>query len=590
MLSLRSTIRPVWALPVILALLLLPATAAQAGPSKEFKAEGFTWTLPNDWAFSAASPDDKANGIVAKADCESASITAFIYVQQSDLGVDGRVDDVKKAGAEGLGSLVRSKVLDTTLSGVKGKVVVKKVKTDGGDEAHLRTYVIHTGGRFYQLIVQAWFGAHMTQNAGLNGIRQGFRLTKGAGKQDADETFDEVDSGGDGDSGSDDDDGGSDDSDDGIDWPGSGPKREGSCVKLPERNMQWTLPEGPLRWIGATEDIKQESGRFMWAGGMVKRKKGEFEKNTPDNNRLLLDVIIQKTPAGFKPSAFVQGNGAQNLIEKQWRTLPKVITGKTRNKDDIKIGNARGAYVKFEGEHQGAHRVVMLFVVTLRGDLYFFRGIGDGHTDVYKHLAPFVGKALKGVKFLETKEDQRGPLAIDSVPDFASKRGESQSKEKKYTLPGCTFTKPEGMAKVPAGGSMERELRWAGEARSEDGSAYLYFDVSAWQLNISNVANTDPEDIVDKRMEQWKAGGGENALLSKKGKPPFFKKGNFGKGKGLTYKFTGSLGDAPFVEEAWIVKYKGNLLRFRFQYGGVDAEKKLKKLIKTVKKGVKFKK
>ena len=40
------------------------------------------------------------------------------------------------------------------------------------------------------------------------------------------------------------------------------------------------------------------------------------------------------------------------------------------------VANARGAFVKFEGKHNGMHRVVMLSVVVLRGELYFFRGIG----------------------------------------------------------------------------------------------------------------------------------------------------------------------------------------------------------------------
>ena len=589
--SLRTFHLPLAAL-LCAALLLVPTTASVAGPSKEFAAEGFTWSLPDGWAFSAVSPDDKKHGIVAKAECENASISAFIFVQASDLDVTGRVDDIKKAGGEGVGRVVKQAVKDTTLSGVKGKVVVKKIKPDGGGEGHFRTYVIHAGGKFYQLIVQAWHGSHVGQVEGLNGIRKGFRLAKGAGGDDADETFDEVDSGDDSDDSGDgsSDAGGDDSAGDDIDWPAKGPTREGRCVKLPHRNVEWTLEDGPVKWVGGIDDAKAESGRFMWAAGLVPRKKKEFEKDTPDNNRLILDMIMQKAPPGFKPSNFVTGSGAQNLIQKQWRTLTDIDTGKTRNKDDVKIGNARGAFVKFEGKHNGMHRVVMLFVVVLRGELYFFRGIGDGHTDVYRHLAPYVGNSLKGVKFPETKEDQRGPLAIPSVPDFASDRGDDKAKKKKYTLPGVTFEKPEGMAKVPAGGSMERELRWAGEMRSEDGESYLYFDISAWQLNIPNTPNTDPEDVINKRMEQWKAGAGDDALLSKKGKPPFFKKGSFGRGKGLTYRFTGSLDGVPFVEEAWVVKYKANLLRFRFQYGGPDAEKKMKKLIKSVKKGVKFKK
>ncbi len=585
------------ALPILLALLLVPSTAAQAGPKKDFASEGFSWALPDGWVFGTVSPDEKQHGIVAKADCEDASITAYVYTQQSDLDVAGRVNDIKGAGGEGIGRVAKQVVKDTTLGGIKGKVVIKRIKADGGGEGHFRTYVIHTGGRFYQLIVQAWHDSQSGQVEGLNALRRGFQLAKPGKAKHADESFDEVDGGdSDGADGADGADGGGATNGGGggdgrpANWPASGPTLEGRCVKLPEHNLEWTLPDGPLRWIGAIDNPKAESGRFMWAGGRIERKKKEFEKDTPDTNQLILDVIAQKAPPGFKPSDFVTGSRAQDLIQEQWRTLTDINTSKTRNKDEVKVGNASGAYVKFEGTQNGMHRVVMMFVVVLRGQLYFFRGIGDGHTDAYKHLAPHVGKALKGIKFLETREDQRGPLAIESVPDFAAKRGDGHGKEKSYTLPGITFEKPPEMAKVPAGGSMERELRWAGEARSEDGKAYLYFDVSAWQLNISNVPNPKEEDIINKRAQQWKAGAGETASRSKKDKPPFFKKGSFGRGKGLKYEFTGDIDGVPFVEEGYVVKYKNNLLRFRFQYGGEDAEKKLKDLIKSVKKGIKWKK
>lgn len=594
------SLRP--AVPILLALLLLPATAALAGPSKEFTSEGFTWSLPDGWVFSPVSPADKQNGVVAKAECENASIHAFIFMQQSDLGVDGRVKDVQDAGGEGMGTVVRQTVKPTTLSGVKGKVVIKKIKPDGGGEGHLRTYVIHTGGTFYQLIVQAWHGSHVSQTEGLNGIRKGFRLAKGAGGEDADETFDEVDSGsegeGEGDGGGGDADaaGGSDSSTDGgRDWPKNGPTREGNCVKLHNRNVEWTLPEdGPLQWVGAAEDAKQESGRFMWAAARVPREKKEFEKDTPDFNFLMMDMLIQPVPAGLKAADWVQQGGLQNNVVKNFRFLKEPMASKTVLRDETKIGNHTGPWGKFEGTEDGQHRVVMVFTTVLRGEWYLIRAVGTGHTDAYKHLAPVVGKALRGIKFITTQEDQRGPLLIQSVPDFASERGEHKGEEREYTLPGIQFEKPAWMAKIPAGGSMERELRWAGEGRTEDGKEYMYFDISTWQLNIPNTPRKQPEEVIENRIEEWKAGAGPEALLSKKGKPPFYKRGNFGRGKGLYYKFTGHLQETPFTEEGWVVEWKQHLLRFRVQYsGGPDALKKnkeLKAMFKDIRKGVDFKK
>ena len=584
------------AVPALLALLLLPALAVEAGPKKDFESHGFSWSLPDGWAFGTLSPEEKQNGIVAKADCEEASITAYIYVQESDLDVDGRVNDIKGAGGEGVGSVAKQVVKDTTLSGVKGKVVIKRIKADGGGQGHFRTYIIHTGGRFYQLIIQAWHESEKGQVAGLNGVRKGFRLAKAGKAEDADESFDEVGGGSD-DAGSDspgDSSGGNHGGGDAgggapQNWPANGPKLEGRCLKLDHRNVHWDLPEGPLNWVGARDDAKPaptDLSRFAWAAGRIERKKKEFEKDTPDFNTLTMDIWVRQIPAGFKAENFIQNGGAQDFIEKNLRVLTDINTGKSRNKLDVTIGNYTGAFAKWEGEHRGANRVVMMFVVTLRSELYIFLGVGDGHTDVYRTTAPVAADMLKGIKFLETTEDQRGPIAIQSVPDFAAARGEGLGKEKSYTLPGVTFEKPPEMAKIPAGGSMERELRWAGEARSEDGKAYLYFDISAWQLNIPNTPNTDPEEVIGKRAQQWKAGAGETASRSKKDKPPFFKKGSFGKGRGLKYEFTGDLDGVPFTEEGYVVKYKNNLLRFRFQYGGEDAEKKLKDVIKAVKKGI----
>ena len=331
----------------------------------------------------------------------------------------------------------------------------------------------------------------------------------------------------------------------------------------------------------------------MWASGRVKRKKGEFEKNTPDFNHLQMTLLIQPVPPGLKAADWVKQGGLKDNVVKTFRLLESPITGKTVLKDKTKIGNHTGAWGKLEGKHRGAHRVVFAFTTVLRGDWYIWLAVGDGHTDAYKHLRKTVGQALKGIKFLDTTEPTRGPLAIASVPDFAGKRGDGLGKEKGYTLPGIRYEKPEWMAKIPAGSSLERELRWAGEGRTKDGKHYLYFDISHWPLDVQG-PRKKPEEPIEKRMEQWTAGAGDEAKLSKKGKAPFFKRGNFGKGKGLTYKFTGHLGKIPFTEEGWVVQYKQNLLRFRMQYTGTPDElkknKELKAMIKAAKKAVKYQK
>ena len=103
----------------------------------------------------------------------------------------------------------------------------------------------------------------------VNGIRKGFRLLKGAGGPDKDEPMNEVGSGdasGDGGNAMDDieanEDTGAPD-----DWPANGPKLDGTTVRMPERNLEWTLPkDGPFQWAGAIEDVKAEAGQFVLDG------------------------------------------------------------------------------------------------------------------------------------------------------------------------------------------------------------------------------------------------------------------------------------------------------------------------------------
>jgi hypothetical protein len=72
------------------------------------------------------------------------------------------------------------------------------------------------------------------------------------------------------------------------------------------------------------------------------------------------------------------------------------------------------------------------------------------------------------------------------------------------------------------------------------------------------------------------------------GKKLKYKKGSFGKAKGLTYEFAGHLGEEPAIEEGYVVKYKNWMLWIKMQYIGKDAQRAMKDLAKDVKKGLKF--
>lgn len=586
---------------IALASIALLCAPAQAGASKKFEKYGFSWTLPSgDWQFNPMSPSDVNAGFVAKAACTAASVEAIIYTKPTDgLSLGERVQEMKDRGGDGLGEAVRSKVLDTTLSGVKGKVVVQRIKADGGARGQFRKYAIISDGKFYQMLIRSWHGAHESAKDEVNGIRKGFRLLKGAGGPDKDETLTEI--GGsqknqarpeddDDDSEDDEDSSGDDDDDDG--WGPPGPTKTGNKVCLPSHNLEWTIPtDSPFRWVEGIENEKAKEGMFLAAQARMERKKKEFEKDTPDYNQCRISLVIQETPPGHKPVKWVKSSQLQDDIRKD------VFKGETNNsktliKDKVRFGNVKAAYLKMEGKIRGGPATYLYFQKSLKGELYSLRVLVRGHVDRMKQFNKPLGQLLKGLRFVDTKEPQAGPL-LTIVPDFAAKRGSGLGKEKNFNGPGYTFKKPKFMAKVNADRSllsMNRDFKNAFEGRSEDGEAYLYFEIRNYKLNISNTPNPDPEKFVEKRGQDWLAGAGDGASIGgKKGKLKF-KNGKFGTAKGLTYKFTGVLEKAPFIEEGWVVKHKNTMLWLKMQYGGKDAEKKLKPLAKKVRKAMKFKK
>ncbi len=576
---------PVFLSALALAFVLMPLTHASAA-EKEFSDAGVKWKLPDGWSFSPVSGAEKGAGFFAKVECSSASVEVWAYAKATDgLDLAQRAAELKQAGAEGMGSVQKTKVLDTTLSGVKGKVVVQRIQADGGTPGHFRKYVMVSDGKFYQLLMRCWHDAHTSVGDEINAVRQGFRLLKGAGGEDAKETLTEVDAAadkGDAEDGAKEGGSASDEEDDG--WPKNGPKKEGRKVSMLNHNFSWDLPEASkFEWTRATSNVKNKTGNFMSAMARVKRKKKEYEKNTPDNNVAQMDVILLNTNPGFKPVNWIKQGHAKDYVVKQLGALTEVA-GST-NKDSVKFGNHRASFVKLTGTFKGKKRVVMVFVVMLRGQAYFISAIVQGHTDAYKQMAPLVGKAIRGITFPETDEPVRGPL-LGMIPDYAWIRGKDAKKEKTITGPGFQFRKPKTLAQVNIRDSMNRDVRFVGEARSADGKAYFYYEIRTFKLNQPNTPNPKEETFVEKRAQDWEAGAGKEAYLG--GKKLKFKKSSYGKAKGLSYEFTGHLGDEPVMEEGWVVKHKSTLLWIKHQFIGADAEKLLGRLAKDCKKAVKF--
>ena len=136
-------------------------------------------------------------------------------------------------------------------------------------------------------------------------------------------------------------------------------------------------------------------------------------------------------------------------------------------------------------------------------------------------------------------------------------------------------------------GANSPALRVAMESRAADGQTYLYFDVSSYSLAALQKDKKEIEDFVKERETQWKTGAGDTPVTITKGKDPWYET-SLGAAKGVGYRFTGALGGHLFVEQGWVVKQKGNVLIFRAQFGGTDAEKTMDPLFKSVKKSIKF--
>jgi len=566
---------------------LLAGGALAEVPARDFAEHGFRWALPSaDWEFLEVSSADVRSGWVARVKCGVASIEAFAFVGPHDgLSLQERVQEIAQHGADGLGEVAAVATHASTLSGVPGTVVVQRVDGESGAEGHFRTYAIVAGPNFYHLIVRAWSGAHTEQRDAINALRKGFRLLKGAGGEDAEESFDEelgasaarapkaeVK--------------------EGAGFPEGGPVVRDSTVCLPSHNFEWTLPaDSPLQWKGGTKNEKAESGQFLILAGAVERKKQEFEQNTPDHNHCLLSLFIFPAPPGMRVDRYIRNQGGnptpEDFVQKELHWLDEIKTTKTRTGDDVNFGNWKASYAKFEGDYKGQPAAAIVFAAMLKGKLYLLCGQMVGHTDAYQQFAPIIGEALKGIRFPDTKEWIAGPL-LGAVPEFTAKRGESADAEKEYIGPGFTFLKPEGMARLQIKDSMNQDLRHACEGRSEDGEKYVYFEIRSWKLNIANTPNKRPEEVVTPRIQEWEANAGEGNETGKNAKGIAWKNGNFNGAKGITYEFKGFLEGKPFTEEGWVVQHKSNLYSIRLQLGGEGAENDMKDMVKKLKKGLKW--
>lgn len=567
------------ALVLVLSAVALPALLGWGAPAvaaekREVKPKNFSWQLPgDDWTFVEPDASMKEAGYVLGSECRlDGGVRAWVRVVPAEgMSAQDMAEEIRTKMVEGLSKTRSSQVGGGRLSGLSGALVSLAGEQAGGGAWWFRGWVVKSGDMLHQLLVEAFLGAESKHGTAIDTLRRGYRLLEGAGPEDAatDPTFKAEDPLPSGPGRS--------------DFPTGGPKQEGRAAVFPSHNLRWTLPEGsPFGWQNATDDEKKGEQRLIQAVARLERKaEGEGE---PTESRAVVTLYVRPlqpgvTAEGVANNPANQENFTKSIFE------GKIDSSRTRVDPSRKVGNHTGASLMLAGGENKTVRVFVLMVVTLKQVMYDWQVVMMGGKDVQRVWGEHVAALFNAVEFPDTVEPVAGPLAVDGVGPFGGARGHSLEKEIDRPLPGASAKKPKGVAEIPLeGGDPATRLTW--EARSADGKAYLWFDVRGWSMTEQAVARRKLEDWVSDREGQWKAGAGSDALTGK-GKQAW-SDGSFGTAKGLTYRFTGSLREHPFVEQGWVVKAKGSVLFFRVQFGGANAEKTMDSLFKAMKKGVKF--
>lgn len=315
-----------------------------------------------------------------------------------------------------------------------------------------------------------------------------------------------------------------------------------------------------------------------------REKPGDGE---PAQNRCQVLLVIGPLREGTTAEGLVNNPNVQQQFV-QGVFDGNVDASKTKVTSDVEIGNVKGGRFTLAGAKGKEITYFVFQAVTLKAEQYEWRITMTGGKEVRETFGPPLAALFKGLRFLDTKEAVRGPLAVEAVPSSVNQRGHSLDKELKSPTAGMEAVKPKGLWSVSFEGGRDPSQRFAWEARSADGQQYFYFDVRGVPISSGpNQPRREPEELVKERETQWKTGAGDDANTVTKGKEPWWK-ASFNGADGVAYRFTGSAAGHPFVELGWVVGSKGTLFHLRAQFGGAGAEKGLDGLFKAVRKGIKF--
>jgi hypothetical protein len=548
--------------------------------TRTFESNNFKITLPSsDWAFVEVSDQEKGDGYVARmvrrTDDPAVYVDAWAYVSPTKgLSLEERLLELKQAAVQEFDQVNEDRVLPSRLSGLNGGVALVRGKLKAGAMGLYASFGIIADGTFHHLIVHAFNGAEKKLGPEIEALRRGYRLLKGAGPEEP--------AGGPGlphggDEGT---------QDAKSDWPKDGPVREGAGVSLPHWNLRWNVPEGTsFHYAVATKDEK-EPGLMVRLESRKTPAKKEGSPKEPVEGTCRIDLSVRKDQGGATANEILNNPNVQMQLEKDVFSEYRLDATRTQLLKDTPIGNWRGAAIQMVGVKEGSVRFFRLYVALLKGSLYQWGVVMEGDADVDDLFKEEIKQMIGGVEFLDTAEPVRGPFAVPGVPHDVATRGKpGDGKEIRYGGFGAKRPKELNAIDITPG-TTENGFQLGWETRSDDGKAYLYFDVVSIKEQELKQAKLGLEDLVKNRESNWRQDFPGGTTVTK-GKNAWFPD-TFARLKGLGYRFTGSKNDVPYVETGWFVEGKSLIYGFRLQYGGTDAEKTLEKIAKAIEKAIKI--
>lgn len=566
---------------LVLAVLLLPGVVL--AEEKTFEDKNFKLTPSGSWQWMELSSQMKDTGYVAQLGRRAAGSTAMVNIRvvpTGGLSLSELSQEVKDGLSQSLAAVQGTKTTKGKLSGLECDLVLIKGLNNRDSHVLIKAYNLEAGGMFHQVMFSLVDGAETKQAKEVDALRRSYRLLKGAGpEEEAPDDLEGAELGG----GSDDDDSGFDDE-----------AGKDGTLTFEGQNLKWTLPEGsPFEWTRVNSDESLEQGTLVRAEAAIEIETDDEEKKM--SNEAVVILFVGPQDAGWTPKALMNASNYHANIEENFYQDGKIDYGRMKIIDELPVGNMSGAALQImgsikaevNGKEKNLVRVFRAYAVGLKGRRYVWNVILTGNGMVDNEFKRPLKDLMAGVEFLDTFVWARGPVGIPGIPGHDQDRGRFVDQEKEISSMGFKAKKPKGMAHLSfesahTGGS----LRIAWEKRSEDKTAYLYFDVQSWPKKSTRQVKDFEQVRVQERAGQWMEHT-QSAKTVKKGKTPWFK-ANYGRGKGVGYEFTGYSGDTPFKEMGYVIEYKKHVYWVRYQLGGEKAEKIFSKDLKTLKKAIKF--